>query len=42
MKYSEAEWALDTLLEDSPTLSSKQVMDMLLFIAAKTGYKFNS
>ena len=42
VKYSEAEWALDTLLEDSPTLSSKQVMDMLHFIASKTGYQINS
>ena len=42
VKYNEAEWALGTLVEDSPTLSSKQVMDMLHFVASKMGYKTDS
>ena len=42
VKYSETEWALDTLVEDSPTLSSKQVVDMLQFIASNMGNKMDS
>ena len=32
-----SEWALDTLVEDSSTLSSKQVVDMLHYIASNMG-----
>ena len=45
-KYNKAEWSLDTflgpLVEDSPTLSSKQVVNMLHFVANKMGYVTDS
>ena len=42
VRYNEAEWDLGTLVEDSPTLSSKQVMDLLNFLATRLGKKTES